>query len=444
MNLAINGGSHGAADVENDDGTNVSSNISTAPTSNRHSMDEFFEQDEIGHSDDPPAYDTLLDLPSLRRKFNIQPREDEGREVLPPYSSAISIQNVFLMKMELEGAVHQATDRNWYRVVVTLQGTALKFHKFKGSALFAGKDDGGKPSDSMASKKGPFLKSYNLQHADVGIAADYLKKRFVIRVRAEADQFLLSCNKIETFVLWLQSLFAAIDLAPPLDDREIPRDLSIPRRIRRRARAGFANVQLNANLVREQQEIISSQFPQLAGADPIEDAGDAAVSTLLEDNETVAEETESSSSTPSVTTPSPSQSMASLALPTSIPMTVSVATSGSRPTILSRARHVIQSTTHLNITSTAPNPSITPDGKWRPQHQWTHFYDMLYAKRCMAILTQRSPRKSNLVIMMGKQWVVDWATGKLERCQPPDYGELEGRDMMGELRVGQSGNPVRV
>ena len=140
-------------------------------------MDEYYEQEEEegGPSDDPPAYDNLLDSPSLRRKFNIQPREDEGREILPPYSSAISIQNVFLKKMELEGAVHRAGDRNWYRVVVTLQGTALKFHKFKGSALFGGKDDGGKPDDSMASKKGVFLRSYNLQHADVGIAADYLK-----------------------------------------------------------------------------------------------------------------------------------------------------------------------------------------------------------------------------------------------------------------------------
>ncbi|KAG4427375.1 hypothetical protein IFR05_017142 [Cadophora sp. M221] len=444
MVLPVNTGSHGAAN-DGDDGTaNATTNLSTVPSSNRHSMDEYYEQEEVGPSDDPPAYDNLLDSPSLRRKFNIQPREDEGREVLPPYSSAISIQNVFLKKMELEGAVHRATDRNWYRVVVTLQGTALKFHKFKGSALFGGKDDGGKPDDSMASKKGSFLRSYNLQHADVGIAADYLKKRFVIRVRAEADQFLLSCNKIETFVLWLQSLFAAIDLAPPLDDREIPRDLSIPRRTRRRARAGFGNVQLNANLVREQEEIISTQFPQLAGADATEDTGDAAVSTTLGDNETVAEETESSSTPPSLDTPSPSQSTASLALPDTAPIPISIAASESRPNLLSRARHAIQSTTHLNITSTTPNPSITPDGKWRPQHQWTHFYDMLYAKRCMAILTHRSPRKSNLVIMMGKQWVVDWATGKLERCQPPDYGELEGKETLGELRVGQSGNLIRV
>ncbi|CZS93178.1 hypothetical protein WAI453_000873 [Rhynchosporium graminicola] len=440
MNVVVKGASsHGAADFENDDGTTATNQISTVPT-NRHSMDGFFGQEEVRHSDDPPAYDTLPDLSTIRRKFNIQPREDEGREVLPPYSSAISIQSVFLMKMELEGAVHQATDRNWYRVVVTLQGTALNLHKFKGSALFGAKDDGGKPNDSLASKRGPFLRSYNLQHADVGIAADYLKKRFVIRVRAEADQFLLSCNKIETFVLWLQTLFAAIDLAPPLDDREIPRDLSIPRRIRRRNRAGFGTVQLNANLVREQEEIISSQFPQLSRPDSAEDAGHGALSTVPLDNETIAEETESSSTPPSMMTPSPSQSMASLAIPTPI----SRAASTSRPTILSRARHAIQTTAHLNLTPTVPNPSITPDGKWRPQHQWTHFYDMLYAKRCMAILTQRSPRKSNLVIMMGKQWVVDWATGKLERCQPPDYGELEYKDTIGELRSGQSGNLTRI
>lgn len=41
----------------------------------------------------------------------------------------------------------------------------------------------------------------------------------------------------------------------------------------------------------------------------------------------------------------------------------------------------------------------------------------------MAILTSRSPRKSNLVIMKGKQWAVDWATGVFTRCEPPDYGE---------------------
>jgi len=51
---------------------------------------------------------------------------------------------------------------------------------------------------------------------------------------------------------------------------------------------------------------------------------------------------------------------------------------------------------------------------------------MMYAKRCMAILTHRSPRKSNLVIVKGKQWIVDWATGKMARVSPPEYGEVTG------------------
>lgn len=174
MVLDVNTGSHNAASHAVADDVPPTTNV---PSSTRHSMDEYYQQDDlpVDPPDDPPTYDALLESPTLRRRINVQPREDEGREVLPPYSSAISIQNVFLKKMELEGAVHKAQDRNWYRVVVTLQGTALKFHKFKGTALFSGKDDGGKPDSSMDSKKGPFLRSYNLQHADVGIAADYSK-----------------------------------------------------------------------------------------------------------------------------------------------------------------------------------------------------------------------------------------------------------------------------
>jgi hypothetical protein len=164
-------------------------------------------------SDAPPDYDALLDSPSLRRRFNIQPREDEGREVLPPYSSAISLRAVFQRKMELEGAVHKAQNRNWTRVYVELQGTALTFHKCKIPGILGSKGRT-TPDFPAGTTKGELLQSYNLQHADVGIAADYVKygdplfsictllmtyrKRFVIRVRAEADQFLLSCHKIET------------------------------------------------------------------------------------------------------------------------------------------------------------------------------------------------------------------------------------------------------
>ncbi|EHK96279.1 hypothetical protein M7I_8037 [Glarea lozoyensis 74030] len=216
------------------------------------------ELPQIPPQDEPPSYDEFLST-SLRRKFNIQPREDEGQEILPPYSCALCLENVFLRKTELHGAIHRAHDRNWYREVVSLQGTALTFSKYKGGNVF--KD--GKNDIPVGNKKGGLLRSYNLQHAEVGVAADYLKKRFVIRIRAEADQFLIACNTIETFVLWLQSLFAAIDLAAPLDDRDLPRDLSIPRPRRRRAdRAADRTV----NELREQQELIARDYPNLATA----------------------------------------------------------------------------------------------------------------------------------------------------------------------------------
>ena len=251
------------------------------------------------------------------------------------------------------------------------------------------------------------------------------RKRFVIRVRAEADQFLLSCHKIETFVLWLQSLFAAIDLAPPLDDREIPRDLSVPRRIRRRIRVEAATEgeggDRNADLVRQQGEILQSQFPTLADGTE-EGEGDASDLQSLAPTDTIPEDPES-----------PTQPSLDVAFPPSDPSRTATAidaghSSASRG-LITRARQAIQSTAHLSQYaphSSAPNPSVSADGKWKPAHHWSHFYDMMYAKRCMAILTHRSPRKSNLVIMKGKQWIVDWATGALTRCEPPDYGELSG------------------
>jgi hypothetical protein len=126
--------------------------------------------------DSPPSYDASIRSHKLQSRFNIQPREDEGREALPGYSTAISLQSVFLRKMELQGAVHRASDRNWYRVIATLQGTALSFHKIKTSRVF-GRSDGrkGTPDYPSGTKRGSLISSYNLQHADVGIAADYVK-----------------------------------------------------------------------------------------------------------------------------------------------------------------------------------------------------------------------------------------------------------------------------
>jgi len=229
-------------------------------------------------------------------------------------------------------------------------------------------------------------------------------------------------------VLWLQSLFAAIDLAPPLDDREIPQDLSIPRRTRRRNRPGFSNIERNQQLIREQEEILRTQFPNLAVSEDengAEGGGENEEIGGEEEAEAAADEAERESShQPSTPRPFASPSQASiLGSSSQIPSQTSTPHTTS---LLMRTRHALSLPSPLSLSSAQPppNPSISADGKWAPQHQWTHFYDMMYAKRCMAILTHRSPRKSNLVIMKGKQWIIDWATGKLTRCEPPEYGEI--------------------
>jgi len=133
--------------------------------------------EQIDTPEPPPEYDALIHPAHLRHRFEVQPREDEGREKLPGYSSAISLETIFLKKMELDGAIHRAQDRNWYRVYATLQGTALTFHKARQN-VFSKSDPNRKPSPDFppGSKRGAFLRSYNLQLADVGIAADYQKQ----------------------------------------------------------------------------------------------------------------------------------------------------------------------------------------------------------------------------------------------------------------------------
>jgi hypothetical protein len=77
-------------------------------------------------------------------------------------------------------------------------------------------------------------------------------------------------------------------------------------------------------------------------------------------------------------------------------------------------------------TTSYPNESINPDtGKWEPRHPWTVTHDQLYAKLCFSVLLFKSPRKSNYIIAKGKQWYVNWQTGRMIRVLPPEYGEIE-------------------
>lgn len=161
--------------TEEQDGDHYAVNRLSLTISNpkRMSMDQYYITHQTHHLDSSARTESYQPRPEL----SIQPRKDEEQDVLPSYSSDISLENVFMKKMELEGAIHRAEDRNWNRVFVTLQGTALTFYKYKSSGVFGVRpeflDDC--PDLPVAAKKGEFMRSYNLHLADAGIAADYTK-----------------------------------------------------------------------------------------------------------------------------------------------------------------------------------------------------------------------------------------------------------------------------
>lgn len=86
------------------------------------------------------------------------------------------------------------------------------------------------------------------------------RRHFVIRIRAETEQFLLSSKSVEELMAWLDSLSAAVDLSPALDERTLPRQ-TLPGRRRRSGR----------EIIEEQARIIRSQFPHVVNAVPEEE-----------------------------------------------------------------------------------------------------------------------------------------------------------------------------
>lgn len=151
------------------------------PRSQRLSVDGYYYNQLIDSSrrqsdasDHPPSYDAATQ-PQLH--FKVQPRENEGKEQLPKYSCSIMIRAVFAKKMELESAVHRAQDRKWSRVFVDLQGTALRIYKTKSVGIFSKAQLAANLTPDLPPylKPGMLLRTYSLQYADVGVAADYIK-----------------------------------------------------------------------------------------------------------------------------------------------------------------------------------------------------------------------------------------------------------------------------
>ncbi|KAJ3929882.1 MAG: hypothetical protein NXY57DRAFT_899149 [Lentinula lateritia] len=77
--------------------------------------------------------------------------------------------------------------------------------------------------------KDDLLQSFTLQHAESGLGNDYLKRKNVIRVRMEGEQFLLQARDVTAVVDWIEGLHSAANIALDLDERPMPRGPLFPR-----------------------------------------------------------------------------------------------------------------------------------------------------------------------------------------------------------------------
>ncbi|KAL2137167.1 hypothetical protein VTI74DRAFT_7714 [Chaetomium olivicolor] len=362
----------------------------------RMSMEEdmFYREMMTSRPAKPPSYESAVKaaVAAQRRALAAERGAHHVPEdVLPGYSCDIHLEGVFMRKMEIEETTKRAEYRDWRMVYVELRGTALNIYNVKkerGWWSSTTKHEGPdiSPDSPPWVKKSSLERSYSLLHADAGIAADYRKRRYVIRMRVETDQFLLSCVELGTFVKWLDGIFAAISISPPIDERDFPRDFSIPRiqRIRwLRGQRPRPEDSIGFHRLTEQRRQEASDEDEDDGNDEPPDPGGGG--DAYEDGS---------------------------------------------PVYGPRTDHPIVG--RLSTTS-YPNESIDPEtGKWKPQHGWTETHDQLYARLCYSVLLFKSPRKSNYVISRGKRWYVDWETGRMVRVLPPAYGEL---DVMGPWQI---------
>lgn len=79
---------------------------------------------------------------------------------------------------------------------------------------------------------GELIKQYTLQYAECGLGLDYVKRKNVIRVKMEGEQFLLQAKDPLEVVAWIEGIQSGANVALDLDERPMPRGPLFPRCVR--------------------------------------------------------------------------------------------------------------------------------------------------------------------------------------------------------------------
>ncbi|RPA84429.1 PH domain-like protein [Ascobolus immersus RN42] len=341
----------------------------------------------------PPSYyeiDADIRLPPPR--FPIAPRPEEGCEALPTYTSSIFKEALFDVKFEMSSPFEKAHDRSWRSVYTVLNGTALNIYRPKRTTVLGNLGPGQSANSVKGFAPGHLLKTYTLQGAEIGLADDYHKRPHVVRVRAEKDQFLLAMGSLATMMDWLESLSSAIDLAPALEERQLPRYQTIPRRRHHH--------HTTLQMVSEQEAIMRQQFPHLLQPDDSHRSSPTGSTVDVPDESTV---------------PNPHNHQNIAAHENDLDLAAFRGhRQASQPTTPRASSELIQSTSgeltrRSSVSSTCSQEEEAEEIKAIQPHRISEQANLRYAKRCMPNLPANAPRQSDFLITGdGKRWKIDW------------------------------------
>lgn len=361
------------------------------PTYGYHNT--FHTHDQPALTSPPPTYLCANSLETLKN-LNAKAQAENEPCPLPPYTCTVEMEGVLGLKQELSSPFQVSNTREWNEVYVVLRGTQLSVHRLKSPHLL---------SKNRAPGPGRVVKNFSLQHAEIGIAADFRKtsltpkspfahlipassrqklfetdphlfepiREHVIRLRLETEQFLLCVASQEEMLDWVEALCAAIDISTPLEDRSEPRYRSLPRRSRRQRMIdggrgsnpdNLSSSDAHRIIVAEQERIIRRLYPHL-GADSNDTANAATPNTDHETDDLDPED---------VRYPS------------------------------------VRRTTSHSESETRPSSSATTDSSADPKtsrsaHHHSSPQALRYRRRCAPVLLTNSPRVSDVVFSGGKR-----------------------------------------
>ena len=416
---------------------------SRRPTSNYNA----YQTACVPSHDNPPSYAI-----ATRHKPSTTPIKP-GTELLPKYSCDVNAQAKMLLQLESINPLHGMGESDWREVYVVLRGTMLNFHRVKNNG------------------PGSLLKSYTLQHAEVGLALDTehvilipqtklahliptsarrkawskdtslykAAKQTVARLRLETDQILIADGSEDLVCDMLNAISAGIDISISLDERTIPRQCTVPRRRRRQPRITNSADLNDPALIADQERILREMFPTFAAQRA--EANERRAAQRTESAPTVPQIERSAELQRTITADSAVGGGAADAtqgqardeddLDLAVMREDFAAPGAAAPQQTSQRPGYSRQTTATSVSTTmsdnmiySTNPSnFTPEAKWQPPNARTPAQAQRYARRCMPILLADAARASDVMICHGKRVKINWRMEMLEEwaLSPPTY-----------------------